>query len=678
MIKSPNYTDIPAPNSLKRRVYLNEFNVLFDGMTYLPLVTGLLRAYAETRPSVRENYEFQPFLFHVDRPEEIIDQYQDPDVAAFSVSMWNEQLNLTIAQQVKERWPNCLIVFGGAQVPHNPTDYFEKHPFIDVAVRGEGEESFAEIMEQRLVGNTYADMPGVSWRDPSTGKCVYGDQERPFNRDLDVYPSPYLDGLYDELMAGHPELEFQAIIETNRGCPFLCTFCYWGKGGLSRKYRHHSMERVTGELEWCAQNKIKYVFNADSNFGMHKRDMDIAHLLVDLKKKYGYPEKFRTCYGKNTNERIFEIGSLFHEHALEKGITLSRQSFSELTLKNIKRDNIKLEVYTNLQKSFNDRNVPVYCELILGLPGETRETWIEGIEKLLQTGLQNQIFIYLCQMFNNTELADPAYIEKHGLITRDIKLEAIHSAIPKPGWVREIETTVVATNTMSVDEWRRMALLSWTTMLIHSLKSGFFVMGYLTDRFKLLYADFLLYLSELQMRPNQGGMWRAAIAHFNRTLDSILSCNARSAQAEEYGDILWEPEEMPLLELTKDVDTFYAEFEEIVLQYLDDRQLDFNADEVREAVLYQKLMVPTRHLPAENAASFNYNFPEYFAKRLGKSPVALEKSAQVLTVSQEDYEGNSAKYAKSVILWGRKSGLLLRSAEWQSSAGGEHGLTAAG
>ena len=79
-------------------------------------------------------------------------------------------------------------------------------------------------------------------------------------------------------------MEFQSIIETNRGCPFQCTYCYWGKGGLNRKYRHHSLERVSKELEWCAQNKIRYVFSADSNFGMHNRDMEIAKNLVELKK----------------------------------------------------------------------------------------------------------------------------------------------------------------------------------------------------------------------------------------------------------------------------------------------------------------------------------------------------------------------------------------------------------
>ena len=81
-----------------KRVYYNEFNILMGNTTYLPLVSGLLHAFALSRPTVTEKYEFQPYLFHVDRPESILEQYENPAVAAFSVCMWNEQLNLKIEE----------------------------------------------------------------------------------------------------------------------------------------------------------------------------------------------------------------------------------------------------------------------------------------------------------------------------------------------------------------------------------------------------------------------------------------------------------------------------------------------------------------------------------------------------------------------------------------------------
>src|SRR3990167_9400177 len=127
---------------------------------------------------------------------------------------------------------------------------------------------------------------------------------------------------------------------------------------------------------------------------MNKRDGEIADFLVALKTRTGFPDKFRTCYGKNTDDKIFQIGSLFHRHKLEKGITLARQSNDATVLKNIKRGNISMETYKNLQERFNSENIPIYSELILGLPGETVESWRRGIDELLRAGLKNQLFMY--------------------------------------------------------------------------------------------------------------------------------------------------------------------------------------------------------------------------------------------------------------------------------------------
>ena len=134
-----------------KRVYLNEFNIVMGNTTYLPLVSGLLRAFAETKEKIINNYQFMPFLFHIDNPRTILSNYDNPSIAAFSESMWNEQLCLKVAADLKIYWPNCLIVFGGPQVPHHPEQYFTKHPFIDVTVRGEGEEQFANILERFLI-----------------------------------------------------------------------------------------------------------------------------------------------------------------------------------------------------------------------------------------------------------------------------------------------------------------------------------------------------------------------------------------------------------------------------------------------------------------------------------------------------------------------------------------------
>lgn len=658
-------TDFPDAGRpvARRRVYFNEFNLRMGRMCYLPLVSGLLRAHAETDPAIKSGYRFAPFLYHIDAPERILAAYEAPDVAAFSVSMWNEQLSLAVAAEVKRRWPDCLVVFGGAQVPHEPTAFFAQHDFVDVTVRGEGEEAFTEILQRRLEGRDLADLPSVSWRDRD-GAIHISRTERPFKRELDSYPSPYLTGLFDDLIAAQGEtLEFQAIIETNRGCPFHCTFCYWGRGGLSRKYRYHDQDRVQGEIEWCARNRIRYVFNADSNFGMHRRDQEIAEFIVATKEKYGFPEKFRTCYGKNTDDKIFRIGSLFHRHQLEKGITLSRQSNDDGVLRNIKRANIKMSTYKSLQARFNDEDIPIYSELILGLPGETPATFRAGISEILEAGLKNQLFIYLAQVYPNTDLGDPAYQEKFGIKTQRIALNEIHGTVRPQGWVTEYEDVVVETATMTRADWREMVAFAWLTMLMHSLKLGYFLMLYLYDRLGVKHADLLDHIA----RARGDGVIGDELKAFQDMLDRMEAGAGRGYEMPGYGGIYWDVEEASFLRITERLDQFYDELHGLVSGFLAERGIAHDAAELAEAVRYQRLRIPTRQTAAPRETRFSCNLPEYFAARFSSDPRPLLPVAQDMTLDPVDFADSHERFARETILWGRKSGTMLVRAAFEPS-----------
>ena len=179
----------------KKRIYFNEYNLLMGHATYLPLVSGILRAFSEDSPEILENYEFMPFIFHIDSKENILDQYKKPPhIAAFSVYVWNEQLCLEVAKEVKRRFPECIIIFGGAQPPHKPVEYFEENHFVDISVRGQGEETFRSILIALANSYPLTEVPSISWRDPESGKCVINEKELEFNKDLDRFPSPYLKG----------------------------------------------------------------------------------------------------------------------------------------------------------------------------------------------------------------------------------------------------------------------------------------------------------------------------------------------------------------------------------------------------------------------------------------------------------------------------------------------------
>lgn len=652
-----------------RQVVFNEFNLRTGRSCYLPLVSGLLRAHAETFERLRAAYRFMPFLYHIDRPDPILAQYDAPDVAAFSVSMWNEQLNLRVAAEVKRRWPACLIVFGGPQVPMEPAEYFARYPFIDAAVRGEGEEAFSALLDRHLDSTDFSGIPGVSFRDSKTGDVHTDETTRPFERGLDAYPSPYLEGLYDDLIASqHEGLEFQAIVETNRGCPFLCTFCFWGRGGLTRKYRYHGLDRVRAEIDWCGRNGIRYVFNADSNFGMHDRDQEIAEYIVETKARYGYPDKFRTCFGKNTDDRIFRIGSLFHKHALEKGITLARQSNDPKTLKNIKRANIRMSTYEQLQARFNQEDIPIYTELILGLPGETVETWTRGIDELLDAGLRNQLFVYLAQVYPNTDLADPDYQRTFGIGTTRMALHEIHTTVRPPDTIPEFVDIVTSTASMSQADWRRMLMFSWLTMSLYSMKLGYFVLVYLRDRYGVRSSAILRDLADGQL-PSGASMLRAELDGCARLITEMLEHGAGGGVVlPAYEPIYWDIEEAALLRASEDLDRYYAEFHEVIAAWLQAQGIAYDADELAEVVRYQQARMPSpnRSQPAEHR--FSRNVPEYFDRRFTPAAVPLRLSPQILRTHPIVYGGDRQRFARETVLWGRKSGTMLVKVGYSSLA----------
>jgi radical SAM superfamily enzyme YgiQ (UPF0313 family) len=391
------------------RVYLYEKQLeMPGGMTYFPFASGLLVAYAEKH--------IKGISFFINEP------YEDPDVAAFSVSLWNRNYCINKAVAIKQKHPSCRIIFGG------PSAEDADLSFVEV-IRGEGEAAFLKAV-------TGIDSP-VS--------------------DLDDVPSPYLTGVFDGISGT------QAIVETNRGCPFTCAYCFWGKG--SRCVRFHSMEYVKAEAEWIGAHKIPYVFCADGNFGMFPRDPQIARVYADVKRRYGYPEKFRVCYGKNAEESVFETATILAEAGLCKSVTLSPQTRNTRALENIGRQNIKDDFFDRMQARYEEAGIPVYSELILGLPGETYESFKDGLLQTMRSG--NQLFVYLCECLPSTRLADMDYRREHGVAVSSVPLTPAHCRPVRP---EEYESIVTATKTMPEDDWKRAAVLSWMVQMFYSFK----------------------------------------------------------------------------------------------------------------------------------------------------------------------------------------------------------------
>lgn len=639
-------------------VYFNEYNLLMGsgGVTYLPFVSGILSANAKQDKTLRENFNFKPFIFIPDRPENIIKKnYEEkPDIALFSISMWNEQLSLKVAKILKDKY-NCLIIFGGPSCPHNPTEFLKKYKFIDVTVRAEGEEAFNLILHRFLENKkNFKGIPNVSFVD-NNGNCIINTEKNGFNRDLDIYPSPYLSGEFDYLFKNLEDHNYQIIIETNRGCPFLCTYCYWGKGGNNTKYRFHSLERVFSEIDWIAEKKIKYVFNADSNFGMHRRDIDIAQKLVSTKINTGYPEKFRTCWGKNTSEQIFKIASLLNLHDLEKGITLARQTNSEKALINVKRDNIKLESYGELEKKFNDLKIPVYAEMILGLPGETNNSWVEGLCDIIEKSINNHLFVYQAEIYPNTEFNEEYYRKKHKIVSKKIKLNEIHCSPREQDWLQEYQDIVISNSSMTIDDWKKRNVFSVLIIVIHSLRLGFYFLFYFIDTLKISAKEFFQGIVNYSNEKDTPFFHEQVILEIDKWLNNILNGEGRGILKNQYSDVFLDIEELIALNLFKNLDKFYSEFNYILKKILGEKKYLKHQEILEEITKYQLLRMPQIN-DKVRSEKFKYNIAEYMFNCGNSLSISVKKfDNTITTVNIKNFEDNYHQFTKEKIIWARKS-----------------------
>ena len=407
---------------------------------WLPYSVGCLWAYCLQYEDITSSYCIKDFIFKRENPEELVNRLDNPTICAFSCYVWNEQYNLHVAKLIKERYPNCVIEFGGPQV----TKKFQQYDFIDCLILSEGEEAFLDLL-RKVVNNEPFDI-------------VY-EKKRVTNMD---FPSPYQMGVFNNIIKKNPDVLWSMTVETNRGCPHRCTFCDWGTVTYG-KINKFGLDRVAQDIAWAERHKVGFIFNADANFGMFKeRDIEIAKMFRKAADN-GRLEAVNVQYSKNSTEVIFEIAQILGD--ISRGVTLSVQSMNEPTLKAIKRKNMSINKISDQIEKSKKWGVKTYSELILGLPDETLESWKDGFAKILECGQHDSIDVWFCQMFGNTDLNSSTTREVYGIKT--IKAEDYMSFSNDEGGVKEIIELVSETSTMSNDDLIEAYMYGWLVVQFH-------------------------------------------------------------------------------------------------------------------------------------------------------------------------------------------------------------------
>jgi radical SAM superfamily enzyme YgiQ (UPF0313 family) len=388
---------------------------------------------------------------------------EPPDVLMLSNYMWNEWLSFHFAKVAKRIRPDTLVVMGGPNIqlePERQIEYLRAHPEIDVYVLGEGDFLAREVVRHFLDSGkslerlSERDVPSALYRrDGQVVRTEMWDREH----EIEEIPSPWLGGALDEFFDG----KLAPLLETNRGCPFQCTFCVQGVRWYT-KVHNFTKDRIREEIDYIGRRikavcpSMGFLRIADSNYGMFERDIEISSWIGEAQKRYGWPVYIDATTGKNRPERVIQ--------SLEKAngamvIYQAVQSLDETTLKNIKRQNISNEAYAEAMIHVRARGLRSLSDLILGLPGETLESHLAGISQLVDTGT-NEMHLFQAMMLKGSELETAESRAKYRFDSR-FRVLPKNYGVYAGEKVFDVDEIVVATDTLSFEDYleaRRFAL----------------------------------------------------------------------------------------------------------------------------------------------------------------------------------------------------------------------------
>jgi len=632
-----------------RTIYFVQAGYLFGDNAYFPYASGCLAAYAWDDPVIRDSYRLGHFTFLRKPVAQALDSFEQPFMVAFSNYVWNYEYHKALAKAIKERWPGCLILFGGHQVLGNSSRQLEELPFVDFLIHQAGEIPFRQLLLALLDGGAPDAVPSLSYRAADGSALRTKDMASCEGGD---FPSPYLTGLFDDFFTEYPALLFAMTIETNRGCPYSCAYCDWG--AVKNAFQEVPMERVKAEIDWATQRHIEVIMGADGNFGAFERDEEVADYLVESRRRTGYPKKFNVSYAKNSNETVFRINRKLHAQGLNSGATLAFQSLSPVALENIGRKNLELERFRELVSLYNQAGVPMYSDLILGLPGETLESFARGIGTLLAAGMHGSLEAFPCEVLPNAELADPAYRQKHGIEAIRVRQFYKFGSPENKDEIPEYSEIVCQTNTMPAKDWVAANLLSIFVQGLHALGLLPCVAIFLYWERQLPYEKFYLNLMEYAGANPRTLMGELYSFFEKRCLDfskgkgeSLVYYHPR------FGEVTWPLGPALFLCAAYEFERLYEELPDFLRQY------GLDADLASQLIRFQRAMV---HLPEPlpSTQTYEYDFPAYFdAAYAGRRP-SLQKWRATVVFPAQAPSGSWADFAREYVWFGRKKATRKR------------------
>jgi len=341
--------------------------VALNSPGYQSLALGYVRAFAQADHRLKGSVGFTTLDLTVD-----LDPWWvafrvlglEPDVLGVSVTCWNARMVFELCRIVRAARPEMLIVLGGPEVGPVAEDVLTTHLEIDAIVRGEGEETFAELLAARLRGRSLARVDGVTAR--GLDGAVVSAPDRALISDLDSIPSPYLSGVMTPMDGG-------AYIESYRGCPHRCSYCFEGKG--YGRIRSFSETRIGAEIDAIATSPAVRTFSfIDPVFNL--TDDRLGWLADALQSHAARGVRLHTIEVDIERVDAEQVAALVR--AGVASVETGPQSIGSAALTECRRS-FDRERFVRGVRLLRDAGISVECDLIVGLPGDTVQDFFDGL-----------------------------------------------------------------------------------------------------------------------------------------------------------------------------------------------------------------------------------------------------------------------------------------------------------
>jgi putative methyltransferase len=606
----------------------------------LPYVSSILRSWCEHNAAQPEAFEWLEPIWLRDTAEGNLDDHCRalPDILGLSCYTWNWELQCKVARWAKHRNPDCLVVAGGPDPDYKDPDFFRKHSFIDVIVVKDGEIPFTRILETVLSGGRdfrhipglYLPSPAPSLRlldHPAAAHFYTGPAQVPAVFDH----SPYLEhsAMYERLMDAHAGRWVIATLETNRGCPYSCSFCDWGSATMS-KVRKFDMARVEAEIDWLGRIGVKFVFLADANFGILPRDVDIAGRLVETRAKYNHPRGLYYCSAKNNPDRTVEIARRTYDGHLTLEHVLAVQHTDSEVLAATDRNNIPAAKYREVVTKLAGFGIPSEVQLILGIPGDTVEKWKNCLAELMDWGIHDNFQVSPYALLPNAPAAEPAFMAKWQMETLERGLVPYGGIRQKNGQSYTSSRIVVGWRGFGKEDWVEVSTYTAFVRAYHNRALTRLPAIYLRLVHGVAYRDYYDAVIDGFCRdsPVTASLYQRVQALYREFLENPDLTDAMELEDSPGCEFLVDPSKWLFVNTCLRLDEFYRDLSRFLVARFP------GAANLTGAIEYQRRLVVTPDYSSRNGKSFqiSQDWPQFFqtARGLVDNPRLAEPASFIL------------------------------------------------